>query len=47
MDTTAGNKGITKINEVPFLAIDVPNQNLERHNEVPIFLRVNIISNVK
>ena len=38
----AGNKGTSNVNDVPFLAVDVPNQNLERHDEVPNFLRVNI-----
>ena len=36
----AENKGTSNVNDVPLLAVDVPNQNLERHDDVSLFSKL-------
>ena len=36
----AENKGASNVNDVPLLAVDVPNQNLERHDDVSTFSKI-------
>ena len=44
----AENKGTSNVNDVPLLAVDVPNQNLERHDDVSTFSKfLNSVSHCK